>query len=583
MAAAAAGEEECETRLCSNCKKDIPAANFTIHEIHCRRNIGVCPICMEPFPKLEMRNHQELEHTQVTCKCSMKMDSGLLQEHRASACPLRPTACQHCEIELAFNKLQEHEDYCGARTERCSRCSRNVMLRDLQGHPEDCAKQAQEARISQAKPGLNSEVVFRNIQTIRNILRPDDAAGSLSRMSNFPESRLYNCLSGDQLSREFGRRTGAVPQPDRNRAHLEKIAAPLPFGGEPDCNFDYLLALSLQHENSSREPSGTEVQRDFWKNIFPARTGPAENSAEANDSSIFSRDLLIPANTTDRSKTEILLPCEFCEELYPEGDLILHQTGCNPRSALASFSKRSTFVPRSERLRDLWEQLQSERSAGSGRETLPLQPELPCGSLMLPCEFCGVQLEEEVLFHHQDQCDLRPATTPSTGRTPSQPGAPAVESSEGTESPDRPRRRIRHQGEISPQYLEEFSKQKPPQLVQGSHPRGNQVAARRIQLTSPNNIRENHAGPPRAGKAKDLGGGRGRAPHWGPADPAAASLPPRRSSLRFPVSYEPSFGVAIPTRPSLRSDGRRSPTGTAQYNSSKAKPWRAEPDYPDNE
>lgn len=24
---------------------------------------------------------------------------------------------------------------------------------------------------------------------------------------------------------------------------------------------------------------------------------------------------------------ETLLPCEFCEELYPEGDLILHQVG----------------------------------------------------------------------------------------------------------------------------------------------------------------------------------------------------------------------------------------------------------------
>lgn len=78
------------------------------------------------------------------------------------------------------------------------------------------------------------------------------------------------------------------------------------------------------------------------------------------------------------------------------------QTGCNPASALASFSKWSSPVPRPDRheyLMDLWEQLQSSRAAGP-REPLPLQHEVG-GSLMLPCEFCSVQLEEEILFHHQ--------------------------------------------------------------------------------------------------------------------------------------------------------------------------------------
>ncbi|XP_028597158.2 TRAF-type zinc finger domain-containing protein 1 [Podarcis muralis] len=579
---AAVVEQESETQLCNNCKKDIPAANFTIHEIHCSRNIGVCHICKESFPKSEMRSHQELEHTQVVCKCSMKMDSGLLQEHVAAECPLRPVACQHCDIELAFNKLQDHEDYCGARTERCSRCSRNILLRDLKEHPEDCKREAEEARVSQARPCLNSEPVLHSVQTVRNVLHQDNSARSLPRLSRFPESRLYNCLSGDQLPSERNRRNVALSQPDQNQVHLEKMTAPLPFGGEPDCNLDYLLALSLQQENSSHEHSGTQIRRDLWKNICPARAKAAEDFVDADDPDVFPQGLLAPANNAlNRPKAETLLPCEFCEKLFPEEDLILHQTGCSPVSALASFRKRSSFVPQADRLQDLWEQLQSSQSAGS-RETVPLQHD-SSSSLMLPCEFCGVQLEEEILFHHQDQCDLRPATAPSIGRAPSQQGTPAVDNLERTSSPDLPRRRIRHQGEISPQYLEEFRQQKPPHPIRGNPSRNNLVAARHIQQDPPNNTRDDNLGPSERGKPKELGigGGRGRvlSDHA-----AAAPLPTRRCPFTVsPSGYVPSFPVTVPARPSLRREGVRSPASPSHYNNTKVKPWHAESDYPDKE
>ncbi|KAH0625631.1 hypothetical protein JD844_015221 [Phrynosoma platyrhinos] len=540
---AAVAEEDGETKLCSNCKKEIPVANFTIHEIHCSRNIGVCYICKESFPKSELRNHHEQEHTQVFCKCSMKMDRGLLQEHVASECPLRPVACQHCDIELAFNKLQEHEDYCGTRTERCSRCNRNVMLRDLKEHPMDCGKKTKEVGVSQTRPCLNSEAVLQNIQTIRNILHPDDAAGSLSRASRFPQSRLYNCLSHDQLPREFGRRNIGPAQVDENQAHLEKTTTPLAFRGELDCDLDYLLALSLQQENSSHEHSVAEIQSDLLQNISPSKNRSVENFDEANESSIFSQDALVH-NAPNRSDTVILLPCEFCDELYPEEELILHQTGCNPTSALASFSKRSSFPPQSERFRGMWEQLQSNQTVGS-RKTPPFQHNT-YSSLMLPCEFCGIQLEEEILFHHQDQCDLRPATAPSTGRMPTQQRSPSMNNIEKTELLDLPRTHIQRQGEISTQYLEEFRQQKLPQFVQGSQSRSNLVTARHIQLTS-DNKRENNIGPTKGGKPR-VGV---QTSSWHSSDLPAAPLSTRRSPLNFPPSsYKPSFPETAPSRPS---------------------------------
>ena len=133
---------EVQTQLCGNCKKDIPAANFTIHEIHCSRNLEVCRYCKESVPKSEMKNHIESEHVQVTCKCSMKVEKSLLEDHETSACPLRPAVCQHCDIQLTFNKLQDHESYCGARTEMCSGCGLNIMVKDLKEHPQVCGKEA---------------------------------------------------------------------------------------------------------------------------------------------------------------------------------------------------------------------------------------------------------------------------------------------------------------------------------------------------------------------------------------------------------------------------------------------------------
>ncbi|KAG7247049.1 hypothetical protein CRUP_016865, partial [Coryphaenoides rupestris] len=112
-----------------------------------------------------------------------------------------------------------------------------------------------------------------------------------------------------------------------------------------------------------------------------------------------------------------MLPCEFCEELFPEEDLILHQTGCSPASVFASFSKRPESHFDAEPM---------SRSPGGGpvhgQEDTAAPPHRPpgppaflpadgpagCsapaqpaeGDLVIPCEFCGVALEESVVFHH---------------------------------------------------------------------------------------------------------------------------------------------------------------------------------------
>ncbi|NXX25103.1 TRAD1 protein, partial [Nicator chloris] len=192
-----------------------------------------------------------------------------------------------------------------------------------------------------------------------------------------------------------------------------------------NADLDYVLALSLQSENDPHRNTAADIPRDFWEYDYTKEPGQSAH-------------LVILPSLAD--KDMIMLPCEFCEELCPAEDLILHQTGCNPASAFASFSKRSSSP-------NPWE-YSGLRAGGSNshRTVSSSQPQAVQaeGDIMIPCEFCGIQLEEEILFHHQHHCDLRPASP--TGDIPAQELLAPHPQGDTQESPEPARRRIRHQG-----------------------------------------------------------------------------------------------------------------------------------------
>ncbi|XP_072736187.1 TRAF-type zinc finger domain-containing protein 1 isoform X2 [Ciconia boyciana] len=419
---AIAAVTEAETRLCGNCKKDIPVANFTMHEIHCSRNIEVCRYCSELIPKSEMKNHIESEHGQVTCKCRMKIEKCHLKDHEASACPLRPAVCQYCDIQLTFNKLQDHEIYCGARTERCGGCGRNVMVKDLKDHPRVCGQDVKQVRGSRTVPRFQDEDAdLHALRDIRNRLRSDD-----------------------------------------------------------------------------------EI---------------------------------------------IMLPCEFCEELYPAEDLILHQTGCNPASAFASFSKRSSSPnPRED---------DGLRAIGSKscRSLSSSQPHaVQAEGNMIPCEFCGIQLEEEILFHHQHHCDLRPASPAAS--FPSQQLLAPQANGERRESPELARRRIRHQGDVSPRCTEGFGQQRLSYPARGTKSLNNMANTRNAPLSS--SARGSDA-PNSRGRPSKVAGSEGRPKNRGTSESAGGTMPRARPTQNFhSEAFTSSFSRTSPAQPSTSDGGGRS-------------------------
>ncbi|KAI5634193.1 hypothetical protein NE865_13063 [Phthorimaea operculella] len=124
-----------EQKICPNCKREIPASNFTIHTVHCARNIKVCPVCKEPVPQGDLEEHHEKLHKLMPCKqCGEKVCGTDLEDHIRDSCGHTIKSCRYCELELPRREIPGHESYCGVRTEQCEECGEWVMIKYRQLH-----------------------------------------------------------------------------------------------------------------------------------------------------------------------------------------------------------------------------------------------------------------------------------------------------------------------------------------------------------------------------------------------------------------------------------------------------------------
>ncbi|NXG77472.1 XAF1 factor, partial [Baryphthengus martii] len=120
-------------------KRDVSAANFSLHKAHCLRFLALCPECGEPVAQKDMKDHQTEVHKQVRCNlCHQSMQQYQLEHHRAKECHKRAIKCKICELEIPFDKLEEHLNTCASRTEWCGDCNSYIMYKDQNRHKDIC-------------------------------------------------------------------------------------------------------------------------------------------------------------------------------------------------------------------------------------------------------------------------------------------------------------------------------------------------------------------------------------------------------------------------------------------------------------
>lgn len=103
--------------------------------------------------------------------------------------------------------------------------------------------------------------------------------------------------------------------------------------------------------------------------------------------------------------------------LYTHCFVCVFQTGCSPASAFASFSKHPASPPKAGGMNRSTSGV-SDTSSDTMASNILSAPQSVClssespprspldGDVVIPCEFCGVALEEAVVFHHQ-VCQLQ--------------------------------------------------------------------------------------------------------------------------------------------------------------------------------
>ncbi|XP_032233578.2 TRAF-type zinc finger domain-containing protein 1 [Nematostella vectensis] len=426
-----ANEEGDSTKYCSNCKRDIPGVNFVMHVNHCHRNITLCKICNEPFPTSQREDHFEEYHAKVKCQCGKHVEKADLAEHKENTCSSRVVTCDYCELELPFSKMKSHKDYCGARTELCEKCNKYITVKDMDIHiSSDCDDVLSGANntIKKVNPGNRHPDILRNFEDLaEDVDVLANGLGAYSTGNLFGDRSLPYDLHPfpEDLENKMNNVSARGNFDGRNNWYNE-IADDSTDNAEDDQLMAAIIASQLQHieDNTDRLFGGS---RDPLPGISPAYVDD---------------DIAPGLNGT-------VLPCEFCEVLFPAADLIQHQSGCQPLNNEVSDSMHSRYpAVHSQEPASTTSPFPTLRSMPRSLPPVTGTQQADKGfdnkinnaandNDMLPCEFCKQLFPLDDLILHQSGCD------PDQSRPPSIPPEALAAASKPLNNTSRPRRRNR--------------------------------------------------------------------------------------------------------------------------------------------
>ncbi|XP_010002118.1 PREDICTED: XIAP-associated factor 1 [Chaetura pelagica] len=294
-----------ESRFCKNCKRDVSAANFSLHEAHCLRFLTLCPECDEPVAQNDMTDHQTEAHKQT------------------EECHKRAVKCKICELEMPCNKLQEHLNTCASQTEWCGECNKYIMYKDQNEHKEIC----QNSGLS-----FHKDVNFQTSETSTNgtFICPTGTGGNFCQKCNksFPDDQysqhLDTCSAAHKLTKVLAGQPTSKPSSDPPES------------------------------SSSLAPSSSSENVMVWRDVRP--------KGKERDQSLTSKTLLKPPKNKkigfpsptrgglstspqplkDPQSFDMLVTCTHCNILLPLPTLQKHEIKCLRLASFNGMKKKSS-------------------------------------------------------------------------------------------------------------------------------------------------------------------------------------------------------------------------------------------------
>ncbi|XP_069730147.1 XIAP-associated factor 1 isoform X1 [Phaenicophaeus curvirostris] len=309
-----------ESTFCKNCKRDVSAANFSLHEAHCLRFLALCPECDEPVAQKDMKDHQTEAHKQVRCNlCHQSMQQYQLEHHETKECHKRAMKCKICGLEMPFDKLEEHLNSCASRTEWCWECNKYIMYKDLNKHKDTC----QNSGLCYPK-----DVSFQASEAATNatLICPTDTGGNLCWKCN-------NSFPDDQYSQHLNKCSTGYK--------LTKVLA-----GQSTSK----LSSDPPQPSSSLAPSSGSENAMAWKDVRPKEKGqPLTSKTLLKSPKNKKVDFLSPTRgelplspqaLEDTQSFDVLVACSQCDILLPFPTLQKHETKCGRLTSLKSAKMR---------------------------------------------------------------------------------------------------------------------------------------------------------------------------------------------------------------------------------------------------
>ncbi|KAM6239334.1 XIAP-associated factor 1 isoform 2-T2 [Spheniscus humboldti] len=317
-----------ESRFCKNCKRDVSAANFSLHEAHCLRFLTLCPECDEPVAQKDMKDHQTEAHKQVRCNlCQQSMQQYQLEHHEIKECHKRAMKCKICELEMPFNKLQEHLNTCASRTEWCWECNKYIMYKDQNKHKDIC----QNSALSYHK-----DVNFQTSEASTNatLICPTGIGGNLCRKCNksFPDDQYSQHLVS---TFETEQENGLCLISSQNKCSVAHKMTKVLAGQSTS-----KLSSDPPQSSSSLAPSSCSENAMVWKDVRP--------KGKERDQPLTSKTLLKPPKDEkvgfrsptrgglstspqalkDTQSFDMLVTCAHCNIILPLPTLQKHEIKC---------------------------------------------------------------------------------------------------------------------------------------------------------------------------------------------------------------------------------------------------------------